>query len=133
MSKVRVLLADDHANMRGMVNGILDAHFEVVGEVADGKSLIEAALELNPDVIVTDISMPIMNGIEAVKKLKEYGCRSRIIFLTVHSSQDFVQACLEAGASGHVVKAQMASDLLEAIRAALAGCIFVSTDLAYPI
>jgi DNA-binding NarL/FixJ family response regulator len=90
---------------------------------------LEAASELDPDVIVTDISMPIINGIEAVKTLKESGCRSKVVFLTLHSDHDFVRAGFEAGASGYVVKHQMASDLLEAMRAALTGRIFVSPNL----
>jgi DNA-binding NarL/FixJ family response regulator len=129
MSKVRVLLADDHPNLLEIVQNVLEPTFEVVGKVADGKSLLEAASELDPDVIVTDISMPIINGIEAVKTLKESGCRSKVVFLTLHSDHDFVRAGFEAGASGYVVKHQMASDLLEAMRAALTGRIFVSPNL----
>ena len=82
MSKLRVLLADDHPNLLQMVENILEPILEVVGEVPDGKSLLEAAAKLHPDVIVTDISMPVLNGIEAVKKLKESGCRAKIVFLT---------------------------------------------------
>jgi DNA-binding NarL/FixJ family response regulator len=131
MSKVRVLLADDYPKLLETVESILDPLFEVVAKVADGKSLLEAARESNPDVIVTDISMPIINGIEAVKSLKESGCRSKVVFLTVHSDHDFVRACIDAGASGYVVKAQMSADLLVAMRAALAGRIFVSPILTY--
>jgi DNA-binding NarL/FixJ family response regulator len=129
MSKWRVLLAEDHPSLLAMLPSILEPTFEIVGKVADGKSLVDAALELNPDVIVTDISMPILNGIEAVKKLKESGCQSKVVFLTVHSDQDFVRACLDAGASGYVVKRRMATDLSDAMRAALAGRIFISPNL----
>lgn len=131
MSKVRVLLADDHPNLLEIVQSILEPTFEVIGKVANGKSLFEAATALNPDVIVTDISMPIVDGIEAIKTLRGAGCRSKVVFLTLHSDHDFVRACFEAGASGYVVKPQMASDLLEAMRAALAGRIFVSPHLTY--
>ena len=131
MSKLRVLLADDHLNMLEMVRSILEPLFEVVGKVGDGKSLLEAAAKLNPDVIVTDISMPILNGIEAVRALKESGSRLIVVFLTVHSDHDFVRACIDAGASGYVVKPRMATDLLVAMQEALAGRIFISPNHAY--
>ena len=129
MHKPRVLLADDHPNMLRMVENILEPMFEVVGKVADGKSLLEAAGKLDPDLIVTDISMPILNGIEAVKNLKESGSRAKVVFLTVHADFEFVKACFEAGASGYVVKPQMDTELLFAIRAALAEHSFTSRNL----
>jgi DNA-binding NarL/FixJ family response regulator len=129
MRKLRVLLADDHPNMLRIVETILEPMFEVVGMVADGKSLLEAAGKLNPDLIVTDISMPILNGIEAVKNLKESGSRAKVVFLTVHSDNEFVKVCFEAGASGYVLKPQMATDLLIAIREVLAEHRFTSPNL----
>ena len=131
MHKPRVLLADDHPNMLRMVENILEPMFEVVGKVADGKSLLEAAEKLDPDLIVTDISMPILNGIEAVKNLKESGSRAKVVFLTVHADIEFVKICFEAGASGYVLKPQMDTDLLFAIRAALAEHSFTSRNLTY--
>jgi DNA-binding NarL/FixJ family response regulator len=131
MRKLRVILADDHQNMLRMVEAILEPIFEVVGKVADGKSLLEAAGKLNPDLIITDISMPILNGIEAVKNLKESGCPAKIVFLTVHADIEFVKVCFEAGASGYVLKSQMATDLLFAIRAVLAESSFTSPNLTY--
>ena len=80
MRKLRVLLADDHPSVLRMVENILEPMFEVVGKVADGKSLLEAAGKLDADLIVTDISMPILNGIEAVKNLKESGSRAKVVF-----------------------------------------------------
>jgi DNA-binding NarL/FixJ family response regulator len=129
MRRLRVLLADDHPNMLRMVENILEPMFEVVGKVADGKSLLEAAGKLDPDLIVTDISMPILNGIEAVKNLKESGSRAKVVFLTVHADIAFVKICFEAGASGYVLKPQMDTDLLFAIRAALAEHSFTSRNL----
>jgi DNA-binding NarL/FixJ family response regulator len=131
MSKVRVLLADDHPNMLQIVENTLESAFEVVGKVADGKALLEAASKLNPDIIVTDISMPILNGIEAVKRLKECGSRAKVVFLTVHSDHEFVRVCFEAGATGYVLKLRMANDLLVAMRTALAGHSFTSPNLTY--
>jgi DNA-binding NarL/FixJ family response regulator len=131
MSKVRVLLADDHPNLLEILQSILEPTFEVVGKVRDGKSLLEAATKLNPDVIITDISMPIVNGIEAVKILTETGCRSKVIVSTIHADHEFVRACFEAGASGYVAKTRMTFDLLDAVQAALSGRIFFSPNLTY--
>jgi DNA-binding NarL/FixJ family response regulator len=124
--KVRILVADDHREVRELVENMLEQDFEVIRTVDNGKALVESALELQPDVIVTDISMPILSGIEAVKQLKESGSSAKVVFLTVHSDPDFVRACLNAGASGYLVKLRMAADLLPAIREALAGRIFLS-------
>jgi len=128
-SKLRVLLADDHPNLLQLVRNSLEPILEVVGEVPDGKSLLEAEAKLHPDLIVTDISMPILNGIEAVEKLKESGCRAKVVFLTVHSDHEFVRACFEAGATGYVLKPRIATDLLIATQAALVGHSFISPSL----
>ena len=90
LSKVRILLADDHRQFLVMVERLLAPTCEVVGGVPDGQGLFDAARRLAPDVIVTDISMPTLNGIEASKQLNESGCAAKIIFLTVHSDADFV-------------------------------------------
>lgn len=132
MSKVRILVADDHPGVRERVEDILQPTFEVVGTVCNGKALVETALKLQPDVIITDISMPTLSGIEAAKRLQESGSRAKVVFLTVHSGSDFVNACLNAGASGYVVKIRMDSDLLPAIREALAGRIFLSPTDDHP-
>ena len=125
--KARVLLADDNPTVRDVADGLLQSVVEVVGNVADGKSLIEAATRLEPDLIVTDISMPVLNGIEAAKQLKELHCRAKIVFLTVHVDSDFVSAGLNVGACGYVVKPRMATDLVPAVREVLAGRVFVSS------
>jgi DNA-binding NarL/FixJ family response regulator len=119
-------LADDQPDLLKTVERHLEPEFEVVGKVLDGQLLLEEAMRLNPDVIVSDISMPVLNGIDAADQLKESGCRSRIVFLTVHSDPDFVPVCLAAGALGYVVKSRLITDLLPAIREALAGHIFIS-------
>ena len=131
LNKVRVLLADDHPLMLKEVVSLLEPTFEVVGRVGDGKSLFESAMKLQADVIISDISMPILSGIEAADKLKVSGCRSKIVFLTVHSDPDFVRACLATGALGYVAKSRMVTDLLSAIREALAGRIFISPLLNF--
>ncbi len=108
---------------------LLEPGFEIVGEAQDGQGLVEAALKLEPYVIVTDISMPILNGIEAAKRLREAGSTSKIVFLTVILDGDFISTGLAAGALGYVVKARIGSDLEPAIREAVAGRIFISPAL----
>jgi DNA-binding NarL/FixJ family response regulator len=130
LSRVRVLLADDFPLFLERVSSHLEPAFEVVEKVGDGQSLFEAATKLDPDLIVTDLSMPVLNGLEAVKRLKESGCAARIVFLTVNTDPDVVQAGLAAGALAYVAKSQLATDLLPAIRDALAGRIFVSPSIA---
>ena len=126
LAKARILLADDHARVPEIEVTFLEPEFEIVGKVTNGSALVEQALRLKPDVIVTDISMPVLDGIAAVDQLKESGCESRVVFLTVHSDADFVRRCLCSGAFGYVVKSRMASDLVPAVREALAGNLFVS-------
>jgi DNA-binding NarL/FixJ family response regulator len=130
LTTIKVLLADDHPGFPGLVTSLLESTFEVVGRVADGRSLVEAAMKLNPDVIVTDIGMPVLNGLEAVDLLRKSGCAAKIVFLSVHSEPDFVQAGLSTGAQGYVVKPRMGTELVLAIREALAGKIFVSQGLS---
>jgi DNA-binding NarL/FixJ family response regulator len=126
VNSARILLADDHEHVLEKVKEILDSKYNIVGTVSDGQSLINAVGLLKPDVLVIDITMPILNGIEAAEQLREEGCESKIIFLTVHADPDFVRACLATGAYGYVVKARMSSDLPHAIQEALAGRIFIS-------
>jgi DNA-binding NarL/FixJ family response regulator len=128
---MRILLADDHLGFPRLVDSVLEPRFEIIGSVSNGRSLIDTAMKLHPDVIVTDISMPILNGIEAVVQLKKSGCESKIVFLSIHSDSDFVQACLSTGALGYVTKPRIAADLVHAIHEALAGRIFVSPGLSH--
>jgi DNA-binding NarL/FixJ family response regulator len=126
LEKLRILLADDHRPFLNMVESLLVSAYEVVGSVPDGQSLINAAWLLKPDVILTDISMPILSGIDASQQLSDSGCSAKIVFLTAHSDMDFVDACLGTGALGFVIKSRMMIDLLPAVQEALAGRIFVS-------
>lgn len=127
--RARILLADDHPRFPEMEARLLEPEFDVVGKVGDGQALIEEALRLNPDIIITDIAMPVLDGIEAVDRLKQSGCTSRIVFLSVHNDADFVHRCLSTGALGYVEKSRIASELVPAIRVALAGNIFISPHL----
>ena len=130
MNKVSILLADDHPGFPGLVEDLLKPTFEVVGIVFDGESLVQASSRLNPDIILTDISMPILSGFEAVDRLRKWGSTAKVIFLTAHSDPDFVRAGLATGASGYVFKLRVATDLLVAIREVLEGHIFISPDLS---
>jgi CheY-like chemotaxis protein len=126
LGKVRVLLADDHRQFLTIAENLLTPAFEIVGSVPDGQALFDVAKHVKPDVIVTDISMPILDGIEAIRQLSESGCAAKIIFLTAHSDADFVQTCLSNGALGYVLKSRIMSDLLPAIQEALVGRVFIS-------
>ena len=124
MDRPRVLLADDHAPVLQMVHDLLEPQCDVVGMVEDGKAVVAAAQRLRPDVIVLDISMPVMSGIEAARRLAKTG--ARIVFLTLHFDPELVEVAFDAGALAYVVKERAAEDLLPAIHEALEGRIFVS-------
>jgi DNA-binding NarL/FixJ family response regulator len=126
LDRIRVLLADDHEAMLDRVARLLEAECNVVGTATDGQQALEAAQDLKPDVLVLDISMPVMNGIETAHRLKEAGAEARIVFLTVHDDPDFAKEALEAGALGYVIKSRIASDLMIAINEVCAGRSFVS-------
>ena len=130
MAKIRVVLADDHQALVAKVRAVLAEDFEVVDAVADGSQAVDAVLALDPDVLVTDISMPLLDGLQVAKRLQSAHCRAKIVFLTVHEDQDFVTAALHAGASGYVTKSRLATDLIPAIREALLGRTFVSQTLS---
>jgi DNA-binding NarL/FixJ family response regulator len=127
VARARILLADDHEEMRARVVRLLGHEFEILDAVEDGSALLQAASRLKPDVCLLDISMPVINGIEAATKLKQRGATAKIIFLTIHEDLDFLQAALKTGASGYVIKRQMTSDLRTAVKEALAGRIFISS------
>ena len=130
LNRIRVLLADDHLAMVERIAQLLEPEFEIVDRVSDGRALLEAATRLEPDVLVVDISMPVLSGLEAARELRRTGSRSRIIFLTVHEEPEYVRGSFEAGASGYVVKTRLTSDLVAAIREALAGRSFISPSLS---
>jgi DNA-binding NarL/FixJ family response regulator len=124
--KIRVVLADDHQQTIATVRQTLGEEFEVVGAVEDGKQAVVAVLALNPDALVIDISMPILNGLQAAKRLQAADSRAKIIFLTIYESQDFADAAFSAGASGYVTKVRLSTDLIPAIHEAMLGRTFIS-------
>ena len=124
----RVFLADDHSQLLEAEANLLRPHFDIVGTAMDGDALVSEALRLHPDVIIVDVTMPLLNGIEAVQRLVRSGSTAKFIFLTIHSSQEFVKACLEAGARGFVSKSKMKAHLIPAIYAVLDDTSYVSSS-----
>jgi len=130
MSRPRVLLADDHRIVAEGLKSLLAEEFELAGIVEDGRAMVKAAAQLRPDVIVADISMPHLNGIEALALLKRDHPGIRVVFLTMHRDVAYARRALEAGASGFVLKHSAPAELVLAVRAALAGRTFITPELA---
>jgi DNA-binding NarL/FixJ family response regulator len=130
MTKARVLLADDHRILAEGVRGLLEPEFELVGIASDGRELVEAAMRLRPDVIVADISMPSLNGIDAVAQVREAGLSCRVVFLTMQRDVSYARRAMEAGASGYVLKHSAHDELVKAIREALLGQTYVTPLIA---
>ena len=104
MASIRVLLADDHEDFLRKLRGELDPEFEIVGTAQNGEAAINAIGRLDPDVLVIDISMPILDGLQAAARLRDTQCRTKIIFLTIHEQSDYVSAAFAAGATGEVFR-----------------------------
>jgi len=131
MSKVRIVLADDHRIVAEGVRGLLqDAGYEVAAVVEDGRALLRAVEEHLPDVIVADVSMPSLNGIEAAEQLRRAGSTAKIIFLTMHPDVSYAARALASGACGFVLKHSAPGELLTAVREALAGRTYVTPRVA---
>ena len=128
--RTRILIADDNKYIRDKVVQLLDVDFEVVGTASDGFGAVEAARLLSPEVIVMDIAMPGLSGIDAMTQIRRTQEQIKVVFLTVHDDLDFVRASLDAGGSGYVVKSRVATDLILAIRRAAEGQIFISPCVA---
>jgi DNA-binding NarL/FixJ family response regulator len=124
------LLADDHRILAEGVRGLLEPEFELVGIVSDGRELVEAAMRLRPDVIIADISMPSLNGIDAIAQIRQAGVSCRVVFLTMQRDVSYARRAMEAGASGYVLKHSAHEELVEAIREALRGHTYVTPVLA---
>lgn len=129
----RVLLADDHALVLEGLTRLLEPECEVAGMVEDGRSLVEAAVRLRPEVILVDISMPLLNGIEAARRLKKLLASTRLIFLTVHADPAYAAEAFSAGASGYLLKRSGAAEVMEAIRRVMRGQVYVSPFLPEPV
>ena len=130
MSRPRVLVADDHRIVAEGLSSLLEPTFELVGIVENGRELVEAAGKLHPDVIVADISMPLLNGIEAARQLKQRGERAKIVLLTMHSDVTYATRAFDAGASGFVLKHAASSELITAIEEVLKGRTYITPMIA---
>jgi DNA-binding NarL/FixJ family response regulator len=130
VDKIRVVLADDHREVIAKIRGILDGdEFEIVEAAENGNQAVSAVLALEPDVFVTDISMPLLNGLQAARRIQRVNSRVKIIFLTIHEDRDFIAAAFSAGATGYVTKRRLSMDLVFAIQEALKGHTFVSNSI----
>jgi len=130
MTLPRVMLADDHTILVEAFRKLLEPQFEIVGTVADGRALLEVAPQLKPDVIVVDISMPLMNGLEAALRLKERMPGVKLIFLTMNEDPDLAVEAMHRGASGYLLKSSAASELIRAIQMALKAKPYVTPQIA---
>jgi DNA-binding NarL/FixJ family response regulator len=130
MSKPRILIADDHQILAEGLRSLLEPEFDVVGVVPDGRELIEVARTLRPDLIVADITMPSLNGIDAVVQARAEGVKAKVVFLTMHRDVAYARRALEAGAAGFVLKHSAAAELVTAVREALLGRTYVTPMIA---
>jgi DNA-binding NarL/FixJ family response regulator len=128
--KTKLLLADDHPPLVEAALAILKPHYDILGIATDGATLVSEALRLRPEVIVSDITLPILNGIEAIHRLRLSGSQAKVVFLTVHAEEGFLKACMAEGALGYVLKSRMKTQLVSAIEAALEGKSYVSPFVA---
>jgi two-component system, NarL family, response regulator NreC len=130
----RVFLADDHALVRKGLKGLLETQgFQVVGEASDGQETLHSAEKTQPDVAILDISMPVLNGMDAARELQKSSPNIKIILLTQHEEDRYVTEALRAGAKGYVLKSQAAADLVHAIREVCRGSVYLSPSISRPV
>jgi DNA-binding NarL/FixJ family response regulator len=130
MNRPRLLLADDHTMFAQGLQSLLEDECEMVGTVTNGQELVEAALRLNPDVILVDISMPVMNGFDAVRQLQKHSLPAKIIFLTMHADDRLLAEAFRCGGSGYVLKQSAGEELTACIKQVLAGHKYVTPLIA---
>ncbi len=126
MSRVRILLADDHTLFLEGLRRLLEQDFDIVGAVTNGRELIAAAEQLLPDVILLDISMPLLNGFDAARQLKQNGVRAKLLFVTMHAGADYVKEAFRVGASGYVLKQSAGAELVGAIHEVATGKYYLA-------
>ena len=129
VDRIRVVLADDHREVIAKIRGVLGDEFEIIEAAENGRQAVTAVLALDPDIFVTDISMPVLNGLQAARSIQKTNSRVKIIFLTIHEDRDFTAAAFSAGATGYVTKRRLSTDLVLAIQEALKGRAFVSNSI----
>jgi len=129
VATIRVVLADDNEALLTELSAMLAEEFEIVGTAEDGEEAISAVQRSDPDVLVLDISMPKLNGIQVATRLHDSGCRTKIVFLTIHEQPNYLSAAFSTGGSAYVTKRHMGSDLAPAVRAVFEGQTYVSPSL----
>ena len=130
MSRARILMADDHKMVVEGLRNIIESEFDLVGTVGDGRALLDSSSKLRPDVIIADISMPMLNGIDAVKQIKKKDPNVKVIFLTMHPDVSYAAEAFESGASGYVLKHSAPDELITAIREVLKGKTYITPMIA---
>lgn len=132
MSKIRILIADDHATVREGLKLLINAQsdLETVGEAGDGRTAVALAMELHPDIVVMDISMPVLNGLKATEGIKHLCPQVKVVALTRHTDTGYLQELLRAGASGYVVKQSLSTELINAIHAVASGARYLDPVIA---
>jgi len=130
MKRTRVLLADDHPLTLEGLRAFLEPHLRIIGTATDGKALVETALLLKPDLIILDITMPLLNGIDAAVQIKKSLPGVKLLFVTMHVNPAYLEAALNAGATGYVLKSAAREELLDAIKSVLNGRIYVTPSLS---
>lgn len=128
--RARLLLADDHSITLEGMRSVISREHDLIGEVSDGRALVREALRLRPDLIVLDIGMPLLNGIDAARQIRQAWPRAKLLFVSMHSNGMYVREAMSTGASGYVLKTSAAEELLPAIRAVLEGGVYMTPALA---
>jgi len=126
MKRARIIVADDHSIILAGIRSLVEQDCELVGQVADGKALVDAALTLRPDLIILDIGMPVLNGIDAAKQIRKAWPEAKFLFLTMHNSPIYLEEAMRVGNAGYVLKTSAAEELRPAIQSVLKGIVFVS-------
>ena len=130
MKRARILVADDHSIVLAGIRSLVEQDCELVGDVGDGKALVDAALNLRPDLIILDIGMPVLNGIDAARQIRKSWPEAKFLFLTMHNNPIYLQEAMRAGGSGYVLKTSAAEELRPAIHRILKGQVYVSTAIS---
>jgi DNA-binding NarL/FixJ family response regulator len=127
--KPKLLIAENHPAMRAKVASLLQRDFDVIASVAEGQAAVDATSQFLPDLVILDVSMPVLDGIDVARLLKAQGCGAKIVFISVSRDLNQIAACLEAGGDAYVSKMRLGTDLIRAITEVLAGRGFVSPDV----
>jgi DNA-binding NarL/FixJ family response regulator len=129
MKRIRIVLADDHTLICDGFRKLLEPEYEVVGTAGDGRALLKAAEELKPDVVLVDVGMPLLNGLDAARRLKKQMPRLKLIFLTMNADSDIASEALRIGASGYLLKNSQGEELMKAVRTVVSGMSYVTPQV----